>query len=84
MAYTPKEKILTKEELCLWWNITPDQLDKLRREKGLPYVELSKGRYIFREKALAEWAESQEQTIGKFAWGEITDGGESPTQTKSS
>ena len=65
MAYTPKEKILTAEDLCSWWDITKDQLDKLRREDGLPYVELSKGRYIFMEKSVALWASEREKSRTK-------------------
>jgi hypothetical protein len=57
MTYKPKEKILTAAQLCQWWDITPDQLDKLRREKDLPHIELLRGTYIFTEKSLAEWAE---------------------------
>lgn len=55
MAYKPKEKILTQEQLCEWWGITGDQLDNLRLKKGLPYVELVKGRYVFVEKRIADW-----------------------------
>jgi len=58
-AYRPKEKILTASQLCQWWDITPDQLDKLRREKDLPNIELLRGTYIFTEKSLAEWADAQ-------------------------
>ena len=55
MSYTPKEKILTAGELCKWWGITKDQLDRLRKEGGLPYVMVARGVYIFIEKALADW-----------------------------
>ncbi len=60
MTYKPKEKILTTNELCQWWGITKEQLDKLRRDKKLPFIELSRGNYIFIEKSLAEWAEDEE------------------------
>lgn len=65
MAYKPKEKILTAGELCKWWNITPEQLDKLRRAKNLPYVEIGKGTYLFREKSIAKWYESVERVFDR-------------------
>ena len=65
MTYKPKEKILTAGELCQWWGITKDQLDKLRLKKALPYVELAKSVYIFREADLAAWAERNRRVVSK-------------------
>jgi hypothetical protein len=60
MTYRPKEKILTEGELCKWWNITADQLTKLRLKKDLPYISVSKSVFLFRETALIEWLVKQE------------------------
>jgi hypothetical protein len=57
MTYKPKERILTTEELCKWWGLTIDQLDRLRRDEDLPYLALSRGVYIFSEKRLIQWVE---------------------------
>jgi len=59
-TYKPKEKILTEEQLKIWWDLTGDQLDKLRLTKGLPFVELAKGRRIYLEKSIAIWAGDNE------------------------
>jgi len=65
MAYKPKEKILTAGEVCKWWGITKEQLDKLRWDWDLPFVELSKGVYVFRESTLTEWIKNKEVVHNK-------------------
>jgi hypothetical protein len=63
-TYTPKEKLLTAKQLCEWWGITTDQLDKLRRERALPCVQLSRGNYLFKESLLVEWYDAEIGTLG--------------------
>jgi len=63
MAYTPKEKILTEQQLLEWWQITGDQLDTLRRDKGLPHVKLTRSNRIYLEKSLAKWGANNEEYI---------------------
>jgi len=63
MTYRPKEKILTAGELCQWWQITTEQLDKLRLKRGLPHTELARGVYLFSEKRIAEWLIANETIL---------------------
>ena len=50
------ENLLTKEELAVRLNISAGQVDKLRRDEGLPFVRIGK-RYRYNIENVLKWFE---------------------------
>jgi hypothetical protein len=56
------EGMITETELMKLLNLKPSELSYLRREKGMPYVSLSKTKRVYLEEDLMDWFKKNRQS----------------------
>ena len=67
--------MVTEGELLKLMNLKPSELSYLRREKGMPFVRLSKSKRVYLEEDLMAWFRKNRYSEMSGS-GDLTDAGE--------
>lgn len=57
------KKYLTEAEVCQWFNITTDQLDRLRLERDFPYSPVIKSVRMYLLEDVEAWMHQKRKNI---------------------
>jgi len=56
---TYKNQVLSEVELLEWLNVEQPTLDRLRREKGFPFIRLNAKSRVYQVNEVMDWLKNQ-------------------------
>ena len=63
MATRSVRNVISESKVMQLLNVTRDQLDELRRSRGLPFIQVTKSSRIYFDDSLTKWLTLNEKSL---------------------